>query len=199
MRSPLLLLALLFTGTLVARADSLVVVTINGFVHYGDDSFSTSFSFDPATLYTSPSLDFSDDFFYTLTMQPEFSAPVHPTSVQFEGSAATWNEPNSFLLHDPSQADFDVLIAFVPGSCLDLPSSSSGGAIPVFTSKTCDQIADFWSNSDEPNEVITHIDSVEFAVEGASQVPEPSSLALIGTGLLGVLHLGSRSLHARRR
>jgi hypothetical protein len=91
-------------------------------------------------------------------------------------------------------------VDFYPGTCLDIPPVAGTGAVPTFTTMTCDQVAGVYDGTGgPPTEVVEGVDSVEFTVEGGATTPEPSSLILLGTGLAGLFHIGVRRMRAARR
>jgi hypothetical protein len=191
-KSICILCLLLFGGCLAARADSVVEATINGVYHNGDDTFSSTFSFDPAQVFYYTQPFYYGDFLYPLLTTPDFPANNFDT-VDFFGDsfAFTVFQPN-FL--------YEFEIDFYPGTCQDIPPVAGTGVVPTFQSMTCDQVRSVYDGVGlPPFEVVEAVDSVVFTVEGGATTPEPSSLILLGTGLAGLFHIGVRRARTARR
>jgi PEP-CTERM motif len=129
---------------------------------------------------------------YPLVQQPEFPSPGSFDTVDFFGSSLAFTNfaPNF-------QYDFEI--DFSPGTCQDIPPLAGTGAVPTFTSKTCNQIQGGGEQGGPPEEQINYITSVDFVVEGGATTPEPSSFILLGTGLAGLFQIGFRRMRAARK
>jgi len=79
---------------LAARADSTVLVTINGEFHNFDDTFSTTFSFDPALVFFYSEPYYYYDFLYPLLTPVNFPDPNYNlNTVDFFGSSLAFTRP----------------------------------------------------------------------------------------------------------
>jgi len=193
MRKSICLLCLLvFGGCLAARAGSLVEVTVNYVYHNDDDTGSTTFSFDPAQVFYYPNEYYYGDFLYPLVQAPDFpdGGSSFDTVDFFGDSLAFTNFGPNF------QYVFEI-----DGTCQDIPPVAGTGAVPTFTSMTCNQVSGVNDGigGGDPFAVVDGITSLVFTVEGDATTPEPSSLILLGTGLAGLLEIGRRRMQAARR
>jgi PEP-CTERM motif len=191
-RSICLLWLLVFGGCLAAQADPLVTGTINYVFHNGDDTSSSTFSFDPDKLFFYLQPDYEGDFLYPLVQQPEFPSPGSFDTVDFFGSSL------AFTNFGPNFS-YDFEIDFSPGTCQDIPPLAGTGAVPTFTTMTCNQVSGGGFGGGPPEEQINYITSVDFVVEGGATTPEPSSFILLGTGLAGLIQIGFSRMRAARR
>jgi len=206
-KSICLLCLLLFGGCLAAQADPLVTVTINYVFHNYDDTGSTTFSFDPDQLFFYPesypnSFYYEGDFLYPLVQSPEF-----PNGGGFDTVDFFLNSYQSFQPFDElAFTDFGPNFQYVfqiDGICQDIPPVAGTGAVPTFTTMTCNQGSGVYDSLGggfgDPFLVVNYVTSVDFVVEGGATTPEPSSFILLGTGLAGLFHIGFRRMRAARR
>jgi hypothetical protein len=190
-RSICLLCLLVFGGCLAAQADPLVTVTIDYVYHNFDDTGSTTFSFDPDQVFFYPHPLYEGDFLYPLIQQPDFPSPSRSLdTVDFFGDSL------AFTTFGPDFV-YDFLI---DGTCQDIPPVAGTGAVPTFTTMTCNQINGVTDNlGGNQTEVVEEVTSLDFVVTGGATTPEPSTLVLFGTGLAGLFQIGVRRMRAARR
>jgi hypothetical protein len=187
-----LLCLVLFGGCLAARADSLVTVTINYIYHNGDDTGSTTFSFNPDQLFFYLEPYYYGDFLYPLVQAPDFpdGGSTFDTVDFFGGDLAFTNfGPNFSYVFE------------IDGTCQNIPLIAGTGAVPIFKTMDCNQgsgVRDGLGGGD-PFAVVNGVTSLDYVVEGVATTPESSTLVLFGTGLAGLIQIGVCRMRARRK